>query len=172
MSRRGSMLRLSPEEYDRWQAKCPVCGFERLFCMCPRAAEASTAKPSLRKPPPASEAEVQVAVLAFLRHHPLVAWVHRANTGSGYLINARLYRELVARGVLNAKDCRFMRFGFPGLSDNIGQLRDGRFLAVETKAAGKHPTDDQQAFLDAVNGAGGVGFVARSVDDVAAALQS
>jgi len=163
------MLRLTPEEFERWQAKCPTCGFERLWCNCPKA-ETPTAKPSLRKPPVATEAEVQVAVLAFLRHHPLVAWVHRANTGSGYLINSRLYRELVARGVLKQADARFMRFGFPGQPDITGQLRDGRRLEVEVKREGERPTDDQQAVLDAVNGAGGVGFVARSVEDVAEAL--
>jgi len=164
------MLRLSPEEFERWQKHCPVCGFERLWCNCPQA-EVPTAKPSSGKQRPvATEAETQVAVLAFLRHHPLVAWVHRANTGSGYLINARLYRELVARGVLKQADARFMRFGFPGQPDITGQLRDGRRLEVEVKREGERPTDDQQAVLDAVNGAGGVGFVAYRVEDCMEAL--
>lgn len=133
-----------------------------------RLAEQGHATPSVRTL--AYERETQAAVLDFLRLHPSVAWVHRFNTGSGYLINARLYRELVARGYLREQDARYMQFGFPGCPDVLGMLRGGRFLAVEVKRAGEHPTDEQQAALDGINGGGGLGFVARSVEDIAEAL--
>ena len=41
-----------------------------------------------------------------------------------------------------------------------------RFLAIEVKRPGGKPTAPQQAFLDKVNEAGGIGFVATSVQDV------
>ena len=62
------------------------------------------------------EAAVLAEVLQVLKHHPLVAWVERQNSG-------------VAR-----MGGRFVRFGWPGCSDVLGQLRDGRLLAVECKA--------------------------------------
>lgn len=57
----------------------------------------------------------------------------------------------------------------PGIADILGCYK-GRFLAIEVKRNGKEPTELQQAFLDAVKEAGGIAFVARSVDDVIAAL--
>ena len=42
----------------------------------------------------------------------------------------------------------------------------GRFLAIEVKSATGKPTPEQTAFLAAVVRAGGIAFVARSVDDV------
>jgi hypothetical protein len=92
------------------------------------------------------EVEVQADALAILEAHPAVAWAKRMNTGAGKL----LYPD--------GKNSRFIRFGFPGLSDIIGQLRAGRFLACECKRKGEKPTDDQNAFLDTVNAAGGLGF--------------
>ena len=53
-----------------------------------------------------------------------------------------------------------------GISDLVGQLTDGRFFAVEVKKAGEQPTLAQAEFLARVNEFGGVGFVARSVDEV------
>lgn len=100
------------------------------------------------------EAVVQGHVLEALRLHPRVAWVARFNTAAGRL----QYRDGSAS--------RFLRFGFPGLSDILGQMRTGLLLAVECKRAGCYPTDEQQAFLDAVKQAGGVAFVARSAVDV------
>jgi protein involved in polysaccharide export with SLBB domain len=57
----------------------------------------------------------------------------------------------------------------PGCSDLLVCYR-GRFVAFEVKREGNYPTVEQQSFLDAVNRAGGVGCVVRSVDDAAAVL--
>lgn len=99
--------------------------------------------------PGAKEAEVLSAVLAYLRLHPQVAWVRRMNVGA-----------------TEASDGRYIAFGFVGCSDIIGQMRDGRFLAVECKREkGGKVSDAQAAFLATVGKHGGVAGVARSIDD-------
>ena len=59
----------------------------------------------------------------------------------------------------------------PGVSDILGVLPDGRFLAVEVKTRKGRLTRHQEAFLAAVNQMGGLAFVARSLDDVVKVLQ-
>ena len=63
----------------------------------------------------------------------------------------------------------------PGVADIIGCLPGGRMLAIEVKRHGWQPpksgkalyhVQQQQAFLDAVNNAGGIGFFASSVGQV------
>jgi hypothetical protein len=61
------------------------------------------------------EAAALAEVMQVLKHHPAVAWCERQNSG-------------VAR-----IGGRFVRFGWPGCSDVLGQLKDGRLLAVECK---------------------------------------
>lgn len=99
------------------------------------------------------ERDVLKAVLGYLRLHPRVSWIVRINTGAIKYEN------------------RFIRFGMPGFSDIIGQLKDGRLLAIEVKASNGKATPEQQAFITKVNAAGGVGCVARSVEDVAQVLR-
>lgn len=53
-----------------------------------------------------------------------------------------------------------------GVSDILGILPGGTFLAIEVKRPGKRPTDIQDEFLTRVGQAGGVAFVATSVEDV------
>jgi hypothetical protein len=82
-----------------------------------------------------------------LREHPEIAWVARMNTGGRR--NGRL------------------RYGFPGLSDIIGQLKTGEFFANESKVPGKKPDPggNQDVFLDKVNRNGGVAFYSTSAQD-------
>jgi len=94
------------------------------------------------------EAAALHEVLLALRNHPLVAWVERQNSGAAKVGN------------------RFIRFGWPGCSDVIGQLRDGRFLACEVKAPKGRVRPEQQVFLDRVRAGAGVAFVARDLRDV------
>lgn len=69
-------------------------------------------------------------------------------------------------GVLKDKTGRPIRFGLcRGSSDLIGVAKDGRFLAVECKAATGRVSPEQTAFIAAVLRAGGRAGVARSVDD-------
>ncbi|MEI8325123.1 MAG: VRR-NUC domain-containing protein, partial [Betaproteobacteria bacterium] len=61
---------------------------------------------------------------------------------------------------------RFVRFGFVGCPDVLGQLRDGRLLGVEVKAKDGRLRPEQAVCLERIRGAGGVGFVARDLRDV------
>jgi hypothetical protein len=54
----------------------------------------------------------------------------------------------------------------PGVSDIIGCLPTGRFFAIEIKTPRGVVSDHQRRFIDNVQAQGGIGFVARSVDDV------
>lgn len=95
------------------------------------------------------ESDVQRDVLSALDAHPAVAWVARMN---------------VDRRGTTAKS------GFKGMADILGQLRDGRFLAVEVKRRWTNPEQAQIEFLGRVSRAGGVAFVARGGRDVWLAL--
>lgn len=102
--------------------------------------------------PVTPESAILAGCLQLLAVHPKVAWAERMNTGAMKL------------------EGRFIKFGFPGLSDIIGQLKTGAFLAVEVKRAGKLPTSHQNAFLGRVNLAGGFGCHVDSVDRLAMLL--
>lgn len=103
------------------------------------------------------ESAIQRTVLAYLRHHPGVAWAVRMNTG--------------AFVIPGEHKSRFFRAAFKGCSDIIGQLKTGAFLAIECKRPGRKLTDEQGAFLATVNRHGGLGFVATSIEDCASALR-
>lgn len=53
-----------------------------------------------------------------------------------------------------------------GVSDILGVLPGGILLAVEVKSAKGVVSDDQKKFISAVISLGGIGFVARSVEEV------
>ena len=91
------------------------------------------------------ESDVLRAILQYLRLHKDVAWVARMNTGA-----------MEVQG-------RYVKFAFKGCSDIIGQMRDGRFLAVEVKRPGKIPSANQDSFLRMVNQHGGLAFWADDV---------
>jgi hypothetical protein len=143
----GSPNRKAGPSITSLPAPAPLNAGARNREVGPGAAATLSAKPT-----PAPESAVLPAVLTALRLHPRVAWAHRMNTGA-YAVGDR-----------------YVRFGFPGLADIIGQTVSGAFLAIEVKRAGKVPTDDQRAFLELVARSGGVSFVARCVEDVAANL--
>ena len=94
------------------------------------------------------EAAALVEVLKALRTHPAVAWCERMNTGAAKV------------------EGRFIRFGFKGCPDVLGQLKDGRLLGVEVKAQAGRLRPEQALFLERIRCAGGVAFVARDCRDV------
>lgn len=94
------------------------------------------------------EAAALVEVLQALRAHPAVSWCERMNSGAARVGG------------------RFIRFGFMGCPDVLGQLRDGRLLGVEVKAAKGKLRPEQAVFLERVRSGGGVAFVARDCLDV------
>lgn len=113
--------------------------------------------------PTIPESAIQEAVLQALLWDPRVAWAKRMNTGAGQLAHKDPKTGAI-------KLSQWIEFGFKGLSDILGQLKDGRLLAVETKSKSGRLSDDQREFLGAVRKANGVAFTARSVDDVHAGL--
>lgn len=55
--------------------------------------------------------------------------------------------------------------GYPGVSDIIGCYK-GKMIAIELKAPNGKPTPDQERFIKNVNEAGGIAFIAKSLDEV------
>lgn len=87
-------------------------------------------------------------------------------------MGARLFRNNV--GALKSPDGRIVRFGVGGNggSDLIGWRcatvtpemvgkKIAIFFAVEAKTGSTRVTENQQAFIDAVNKAGGIGLIVR-----------
>ena len=67
---------------------------------------------------------------------------------------------------------RFMRFCHQdGISDIVGLLPTGRFLAVECKQPGKKPTDHQAEFLREVNATGGLAVCVTNLRELATQLE-
>jgi hypothetical protein len=67
---------------------------------------------------------------------------------------------------------RFVRFGWPGCPDLLGQLKDGRLLGVEVKGPAGKLRPAQVVFLERIRAAGGVAFMARDCRDVRRELQA
>lgn len=111
---------------------------------------------------PRKERDIVNAILTLLRAHGIAAW----RTGVGAYRASYQGRE------------RFVRLGEKGMADIVGirptwgcsqtcPMRDiGRFIAIEVKTPTGRVRPEQLAFLQTVTRAGGVGFVARSVDEV------
>ena len=102
----------------------------------------------------AKERDVKASIVDYLNMRGVKIWVN-------------------PRGGASMKHGGFVRYGGPpGASDLFGILPGGRFLAIETKAAdGRYKaTEDQVAFIEDVNKRGGLGIIARSVDDVITAI--
>lgn len=100
------------------------------------------------------EAAALAEVLQALRAHPAVAWCERMNSGAVRIGG------------------RFLRFGWPGCPDVLGQLKDGRLLGVEVKGPAGKLRPEQTVFLNRVRAAGGVAFMARDCRDVRRELQA
>ena len=95
-----------------------------------------------------SEAAALMEVLKALKAHPAVVWCERMNSGAARVGG------------------RFIRFGFAGCPDVLGQLRDGRLLGVEVKGPTGKLRPEQSVFLERIRGAGGAAFVARDCRDL------
>jgi hypothetical protein len=92
------------------------------------------------------ENDLKKAILRYLHFHKIPAW--RINSGA-----------------IKIQD-RYIRFSVPGISDIVGVLPDGRFLAVETKSAGNTLTPAQKDFLETITRNNGVAIVAYSINDI------
>lgn len=96
-----------------------------------------------------AEADIQRQILEYLKVHGIFAW--RQNQGG-------------MTATHNGRS-RFVRFAHvDGISDIIGVLPGGRFMAIEVKRRGGKPTDAQAAFLERVWSEGGAACVADSLE--------
>lgn len=83
-----------------------------------------------------------------------------------YLEVLHIYHWRNNTGALKAGR-RFIRFGFPGSSDILGILPDGRFLAIECKREkGGRLSDVQKDFISRINSNGGVAMCVHSLDEL------
>jgi hypothetical protein len=101
------------------------------------------------------EKDIQKQILQWLSLKGMLAW--RQNTGA-----VQLDKE---------GPSRYVRFGVKGCCDILGVLPGGKFLGIEVKRGTGRVSPDQQQFIAMVLAAGGMAFVARSVEDVIEALK-
>ena len=99
------------------------------------------------------EAAALCEVLKALNTHAAVAWCERMNSGAARMGG------------------RFVRFGFKGCPDVLGQLNDGRLLGVEVKGPTGKLRPEQSVFMERIRGAGGVAFMALDCLDVFCELE-
>lgn len=101
------------------------------------------------------EADVQRACLQYLAALGVMAW--RNNTTGVYDPTTKRFRP---------------NHSINGVADILGALPGGRALAVECKSSTGKVSEDQRYFLDDFRKTGGLAVVARSVDDLKAALKA
>lgn len=103
------------------------------------------------------ESERQAGIVNYLSVEPRVKFFIRVNGGGRSLKGGFVwfYKLFVGRREHKGR----------GVSDIIGQLRDGRFFALEVKRPDEKPTPEQAEFLALVADAGGVSGVVRNWSD-------
>ncbi len=100
------------------------------------------------------ESHIQKAIIDFLKVKKILCFKHR---------NVGIYKQATNSYIPLA-------FGEKGISDIIGCLKNGRFLAIEVKRKGNKPSNEQLEFIERVNKMGGVGIIAYSLDDVVSSI--
>ncbi len=94
------------------------------------------------------ESDIQKAILEYLQYSGYYVWKNHST------------------GIFNAKGGGFIPTGKPGVSDILGILPNGRFLAIEVKKPKGRLSEHQVQFIDDINKNKGLAFVAYSIDDV------
>lgn len=100
---------------------------------------------------------------------PHCAWVARINGGSMLMKRPggktqMFHSYLLYNAGGHTKDMR--------LVDLIGQLLDGRFIAIEVKKPGEKVTDAQAAFLHVVRAYGGISGICYDTTDLDEILET
>ena len=111
-----------------------------------------------------SEQHIQQEIRLALRRGPARLW--RNNTGTLPDRQGRPVQFGLCKGSSDLIGLRTITIG----PEHVGQTM-AVFAAVEVKSAKGRATPEQQAFIDTVQGMGGLAGIARSVDDAAAILQ-
>lgn len=106
-----------------------------------------------------TEKQVQDQILCFLQKCQIFAWTNK--TTGVYDTQKGVFRKSKSR------------FDIKGVSDVLGVLPDGKFLAIEVKRPsisgvqkGGMLSKEQKLFLENVKNNGGLAFVARDLNDV------
>lgn len=101
---------------------------------------------------PLSEKEIENSILEFLKYKGIISW--KNNTTGIYDPNGKRFRSK-------------SKYDRNGVSDILGILPDGRFLAIEVKRSSQARTrPSQRLFIEDINNNGGLAFVAFSMDCV------
>lgn len=97
-----------------------------------------------------TEHEIQTAILDYLHSKAIFCW--RNNSGA-------VFSEYKGRK-------RMIKYGLKGSADILGILKNGRFLAIEVKNEKGKLSEEQGHFLAMIKHNGGIGFVAKNLDNV------
>ena len=111
-----------------------------------------------------SEQHIQQEIRLALGRGPARLW--RNNTGTLLDRQGRPVQFGLCKGSSDLIGLRTITIG----PEHVGQTM-AVFAAVEVKSAKGRATPEQQAFIDTVQGMGGLAGIARSVDDAAAILR-
>lgn len=99
----------------------------------------------------ATEKQIQNSILEFLLYKKIFCW--RNNSVGLFDPTTGGYRKPGHYTIL-------------GVSDILGILDDGRFLAIEVKAKAGVVSENQKVFMKNILDKGGIAFVARSLENV------
>ncbi|KKM77534.1 hypothetical protein LCGC14_1369090 [marine sediment metagenome] len=105
--------------------------------------------------PKQTETQLVRVCLEWLSMEGVLAW--RQNTGA-WVSTYKGKRSVV-------------RYGIPGMSDILGVLPDGRFLAIECKLPGREATIEQERFHARIDASGGLGIVVHTLDELQDAFE-
>lgn len=97
------------------------------------------------------ESDRELIVLDWLNKRGIFAW--KCKTQGTYDPIKGVFRSLG-------------KFSLKGISDILGCMPNGQFLAIEMKTPIGRLSKEQKAFLNKINRQGGKAFVARNVEDV------
>lgn len=118
----------------------------RVFKLTPTA-------PKRRRHYATIETGVTNVILAYLHHRGIFAW------------------KQVQAGIWDPVRNVYKGFhGLRGVSDILGVLPNGKFLAVEVKSPSGRVSEEQERFIAKVNELGGRAIIARSIEDVKVGL--
>lgn len=100
------------------------------------------------------ERDIQKQILDWLRYNKVFCYKHNSS------------------GIIKPNGS-YIPTGMRGISDIIGILPNsgGQFLAIEVKRKKGRLTQEQAEFIENINRAGGVAFVARGLEDVEKVLK-
>lgn len=113
-------------------------------------------RPKKEKPIP--EKVIQAQILSFLQFIGVFAW--RNQSTGVYDPSRKVFRRPMSKHQIK------------GVSDILGILPNGQFLAIEVKSATGYASPDQKAFIERIEANGGVSMIARSMVEVEQMLKT